>query len=188
MFDFDIYCLPNEEWKDIPNYEGIYQASTLGRIRTVDNKATESIRHGIRHWRGRILKNKTKIPDKSGYKVTLWKNKQAIDYLVARLVCTTFYGENDDMTVNHKNGNRLDNRVENLEWLSLKDNVKHAFKNDLAHQEKITLTNDGNIFQFRSMAQASLFLKRNKGYVSGRLKYNKEIKDIDGKIYEIVYS
>lgn len=186
MFDFDIYCLPNEKWKDIPDYEGIYKASTLGRIRTVDNKITQSTRHGTRMWRGRILKNKTKIPDKSGYKVTLWKNKKAIDYLVARLVCATFYGKNDNMTVNHKNGNRFDNRIDNLEWLSLANNVKHAFNNDLAYQEKITLKNNGNIFQFRSMAQASIFLKRNKGYVSGRLKENKDIKDINGEVYEVV--
>ena len=47
-----------EIWKDIPDYEGIYQASNLGRIRTASNKTTHSVRHGIRHWEQRILKFK----------------------------------------------------------------------------------------------------------------------------------
>ena len=44
-----------EMWKDIPNYEGIYQASTFGRIRTCEGKTTYTKRHGIRHWKQRIL-------------------------------------------------------------------------------------------------------------------------------------
>ena len=66
-----------------------------------------------------------------GYRVDLWKNGKPHTLLVARLVATTFLEDliNTDMTVNHKNGNRLDNRIENLEWLSRADHIRYGFQN-----------------------------------------------------------
>lgn len=49
-----------EDWKDIPGYEGIYQASNEGRIRSAPDKTTYTERHGVRHWKSRILKQKDK--------------------------------------------------------------------------------------------------------------------------------
>ena len=105
-----------ETWKEIPGYEGLYEASTFGRIRTCEGKKTYSILHGERVWKQRILKPKA-CSDYNicGYRVTLWKDKKPKDYLVARLVCTTFH-ENligTNMTVNQKGGNRLNNNVDN---------------------------------------------------------------------------
>ena len=68
MFEYDKYCLDGETWKDIPNYEHLYQASDIGRIRSIDGKQTFTKKHGIRTWKGRILKNKTK----SLLKVATW--------------------------------------------------------------------------------------------------------------------
>jgi hypothetical protein len=122
-----------EIWKDIPNYNG-YQASNTGKIRT-HNKVTYTKRHGERHWKDRILKFKPSNPTRKskqgvGYRVTLWKDGKPKDFLVARLIATTFL-ENlieTKMTVNHKDGNRLNNNVENLEWLSLGDNIRYGFQ------------------------------------------------------------
>ena len=50
--------LPNEIWKPIPNYEGIYEASSFGRIRTDKNKITKNKMYEVRHWKQRILKQK----------------------------------------------------------------------------------------------------------------------------------
>ena len=146
MFEVDEYCLKDEIWKDIPLYEGIYQASNLGRVRSVNGKKTHSKRHGIRTWKGKILKNKTKIVNAhTGYRITLWLNKKPKDWLVARLICLAFYGiptgiaikgTGNRITVNHKDGNRLNNRVENLEWCTLKENIRHAFRNGLMHNRK----------------------------------------------------
>jgi len=180
-FEIDKYCLENEIWKPIPFYEEVYEASNFGRIRTIDGKLTYSTRHGVRRWNGRILKNKTKEVDKkTGYRVTLWINKKSKDWLVARLVALAFYGIPDGfylkttgnrMTVNHIDGNRLNNRVENIEWLTLKENIQHAFKNGLmSYQHKIGLIDkNGKYKEFRSKSEAGLYLGRTDGYISGTL-------------------
>lgn len=168
-----------EIWKDIPGYEGIYQASTFGRIRTCEGKKTYSVLHGERTWRQRILKPKS-CSDYSriGYRVTLWKDKKPRDYLVARLVCTTFHENliDTNMTVNHKDGNRLNNNVDNLEWLSLADNIRHGYENDLYKQNKTTLISQdtGEVFVFRSQSEAAKFLGRNHGYINNIISKNRE--------------
>lgn len=180
-----------EIWKDIPNYKG-YQASNLGRIRT-HNKITFTERHGYRHWKDRILsfKPSTSFNQKSnqgmGYRVDLWKDGKPKTLLVARLVATTFL-ENlieTDMTINHKNGNRLDNRVENLEWLSRSDNIKYGFENGQYKQTKTILYNDEEKKEFRSLSLASEFLGKSHGYVMNCLKRNKKAISKDRIEYNI---
>lgn len=171
-----------EIWKDIPDYKG-YQASNLGRIRTY-NKITYTKIHGERHWKNKILKfkpdynSKNKNKQGTGYRVTLWKNGRGKDFLVARLIATTFLEDfiNTKMTVNHKNGNRLDNRVENLEWLSLADNIKYGFENGQYKQHKTILYNENERYEFRSKSLASQFLNRNDGYISMCLKNKRKAK------------
>lgn len=94
--------MEKEIWKDIPKYEG-YQASNLGRIRT-HNKITYTKKHGVRHWKDRILKYKS-VNSNTGYRVDLWINGEPKTFLVARLVATTFLEDliETSMTVNHKN-------------------------------------------------------------------------------------
>ena len=160
-----------EKWKDIPDYEGIYQASNLGRIRTCKDKTTYTKRHGVRHWKQRILKPKGQTYS-TGYRVSLWKDGKCKDWLVARLVAITFYGKSD-LTVNHINGNRLDNRLVNLEWCSLKENIQKAFETGLHKTQKsITLFNKqtGEKQTFRSLSQASQFMKKAHGYLSSEIK------------------
>jgi hypothetical protein len=183
MYNTIDYTLPNEVWKDIPYYDGIYQASSFGRIRTVDGKLTYSTKHGVRRWNGRILKNKTKVVNKhTGYRVTLWKDKKSRDWLMARLCCMAFYGIPDNftltttgnrMTVNHKDGNRLNNNIENLEWCTLKENIQHAFANDMMPQKAIALIDENDIYkEFKSQSDASRYLKRNVKYINCCIKRN----------------
>lgn len=164
-----------ELWKNIPGYEGIYQASTLGLIRTAPDKVTYTEKHGIRHWKSRILKTRGK--QNSGYRVTLWKEGESKDFLTARLVAMTFVdGYQKDLTVNHKNGDRFDNRIENLEWLSLADNIRHGFKTGLYFAQQKVVVYDRNkkaAIEFRSMSEASAYLGFNKGYISNLLNKSK---------------
>ena len=168
-----------EIWKDIPGYEGIYQASSFGRIKSVKGKTTYSKMHGKRVWKERILKPKACADyNLCGYRVSLWKDNKHKDFLVARLVCTTFHENLIDtkMTVNHKDGNRLNNNSENLEWLSLGDNIRHGFEHGLYKQDKTIFTSvsTGEKFEFRSKSEASKFLRRNHGYINYLAQNNRE--------------
>lgn len=173
-----------EVWKNIPRYEG-YQASNLGRIRTY-NKTTYTKRHGIRHWGNRVLKYKSNST-KTGYRVDLWKNGKPHTLLVARLVATTFLEDliETNMTANHKNGNRLDNRVENLEWLSRSENIKYGFENGQYKQHETVLFNDTEYHKFRSKSLAGAFLNRNHSYISNCIKNNRKIYSKDGIEYKV---
>ena len=164
-----------ELWKDIPGYEGLYQASNFGRIRSAPGKTTSNKRYEKRVWSSRIIKPKAcRDFRQCGYRVCLWKDGTHKDYLVARLVCTTWHENLIDtkMTVNHKDGDRLNNRIENLEWLTIGDNVRHAFANNLQKQDKTILSPaDGGLpMEFVSQSAAARFLERSHGYINGLIE------------------
>lgn len=175
-----------ELWKDIPGYEGIYQASNCGQIRSTPGKVTSNKRYGVRHWESRILKGRGNNAV-TGSRVSLWKDGKVKDWLVARLVAMTFLGEpQEGYTVNHKDGNRFNNHIDNLEWLSRGDNIRHGFKTGLYHSQKsVILTNGAVKRTFRSMAEASRFLGRSNGYVSECHTKRRKIKSSSGVLYGI---
>lgn len=164
-----------EVWKPIPGYEGIYEASNLGRIRTANGKTTSNARYPVRVWQQRVLKPKvqTRSYGKQDQRVSLWKDGVESTQLVARLVAMSFLPTPyDKLTVNHINGNPMDNRVENLEWCTLKENIQHAFETGLKQNtvKAIVLErSDGHKLPFKSMADASRYLGRSKGYVSWQI-------------------
>ena len=172
--------LQNEIWKPIPNYEKDYEASNLGRIRTATTKTSYTKRHGERHWQQRILKYKSYNENayKTGYRVDLWKDGKPKTYLVARLVASAFIKNelyNKKMTINHIDNNRLNNNVNNLEWCSLKDNIRKGFETGAySCQKKIKIINKQTKeeYNFNSLAEASKFLKFNKGYLSSKIQRN----------------
>ena len=164
-----------EEWKPIPGYEGIYEASNLGRIRTAPGKTTDSVRHGTRHWCVRVLKTKQQSPPKrTDERVTLWKNKTPYSHLVSRLVASAWLRPpKEKETVNHINGDYHDNRSENLEWVSRSENVRLGFEIGLydSFQKLVWLVDDkGYEMGFRSYSKASRYLGRTNGYISNALK------------------
>lgn len=127
-----------EIWKNIKNYEGYYEISSQGNVR---NSKT-----------GKIL-----IGDKNnaGYKrVTLYspiKKRFFIHRLVAQHFCE---GYQEDLVVNHKDGNKLNNCANNLEWVTRSENDLHAFKNNLRQAHPCTFkhkigvyTSNGTLFK-----------------------------------------
>jgi len=183
-----------EEWKQIPGYEGLYEASSLGRIRSSPGKTTSNARFKSRTWKSRIMKPKvTKSTKRRDLRITLWKDGKAHDYLVARLVASAWLGSaSDNMTVNHKDGNYLNNTPSNLEWITKRDNIRHGFATGLysAIQRKIILVSDdtGESFSFPSMSEASRFLGRNTGYISCRVSKNDSLaRSSAGKFFTIYF-
>lgn len=168
-----------EIWKDIPGYEGIYEASTFGRIRTKEGKTTHTALHGKRHWKQRYLKDKT--PNGRDVRVSLWKDGKCQYWLVHRLVALTYIPEIDGKTsINHIDGNPKNNKVENLEWCNHKENNNHAFDNRLIPAKNIVLVDKRTheSHYFRSLSKASEFLGKNHGYLSGMIKKeNDELVD-----------
>lgn len=119
-----------EVWKDIPGFEGFYQASNLGHIRSVDRYAVNK-RGYLCHY-----KSVKRVPtiDKRGYN-TLWIRSigPKRNYQVHTLVAMTFLGYTraSGLTINHINGNKSDNRVSNLEVVTIQSNIKHAINTGL---------------------------------------------------------
>lgn len=118
----------HEEWRPVPGYEGFYEASSLGRVRSVDREFTRS--DGQRQVRlGRLL---SPTPSGKGYpSVSL---RHGVRKTVHVLVCTTFLGPrpSTDHEVAHNNGIPTDNRVVNLRWATRSENqqdsVRHGTK------------------------------------------------------------
>lgn len=103
-----------EIWKDIKGYEGEYQASNLGRIRSLDRKVWNYTK------KGRVLKQNNST---SGYLyVSLNSKKTYVHILIAK---TFIPNLNNYEQVNHKDFNKHNNCVRNLEWLSRIENIKH---------------------------------------------------------------
>ena len=181
-----------ELWKSIPNYEGLYEASTEGRIRTAEGKTTRSARFEKRVWKQRIMKTKKSI--RKGGKncdlhVSLWKDGVEKTWLVARLVALAWCdGYTDGMTVNHKDGNPLNNNIENLEWVTLADNIRHGFDNGLFSSQKecILIADNGERIPFKSLSKASAFLGRNNGYISLCIQHGRKAKTPQGYAYDVV--
>lgn len=179
-----------EIWKDVVGYEGIYEVSNYGRVRTHKNKKTWSKQYNSwRYWKQRYLKNKT--PNGRDCRVALWKDGKVKDYLVHRLVAFAFIPNNDITKdcINHIDGNPKNNHVENLEWCNHLENNRHAFENELIkikHKVVLVRTEDKKKFSFNSKVEASYFLGRNHGYISAVIKREKTTAtDINGNNYLI---
>lgn len=104
-----------EIWKDIPGYEGRYQVSSLGNIRSFFHNRLLTAKHSGR-----------------GYKaITLSKHGVKKRFYIHRLVALCFLEKPlfDECEVNHKDLNKTNNRVNNLEWVTRRENFEHAYIN-----------------------------------------------------------
>jgi hypothetical protein len=105
----------NEIWKDVPNYEGLYQVSNLGNIKSLNYNKTK--------------KEKVLLPNKSTNEylnVRLYNNNKSKVYSVHQLVAIAFLNHNicgHKLVIDHINDNKLDNRFENLQIITNRENV-----------------------------------------------------------------
>lgn len=120
---------PNEIWKPIKNYEGLYEVSTLGRVKSLPRLKINN--RGKQLTKEKILKGNDF--NKGYLKVPLTDNNHVKKYfLIHRLVAETFV-DNDNpkekTQVNHIDGNKKNNCVDNLEWCTRSYNLQHAYDN-----------------------------------------------------------
>ena len=133
--------MSKEIWKDIFGYEGLYQVSDQGRVKSLERK--------VRHGRGIDLTIKERIlkpgTDRGGYlRVGLCDGGKQKTFKVHRLVCEAFHENPDNKPqVNHLNEIKTDNRACNLEWSTAKENCNHG-----THNERIAKTRSKPVGQF----------------------------------------
>lgn len=112
----------NEIWKDIPGYEGLYQVSNMGQVKSLGNGGT--------HKNVKILK--PGMTSKGYLNVVLWKNGKKKNHLVHRLVAEAFVPNDEPKhktQCNHISENKLDCRAINLNWMSSKENANWGTRN-----------------------------------------------------------
>jgi hypothetical protein len=140
--------LQEEIWKDYAGFEEIYQVSTCGNVRSLDRVIIQS--------NGRIKKIKGIEPMKTrinkfgyGY-IALRLNGKYKMKTVHRMVAETFiHNVHNKPEVNHISGSKIDNRVQNLEWLTSSENQLHAYKNGLQKPRRGADSNLNKIPEYR---------------------------------------
>lgn len=122
-----------EIWKPVKGYEGLYEVSNLGRVRTVPKKRI----NGTNYYIQKSLVMKPQLKSHRYYGVYLTKNKVHKNLLIHRLVAEAFIeNPNQYDQVNHIDCNKLNNCVSNLEWCNQEMNLKHAYDNGLQTKRK----------------------------------------------------
>ena len=161
--------IEQEQWKPIQEFNGEYEVSNIGRVRSMKRYK------GVV---GRIMPQT--IQRKGYYAVTFWMNNKAYCRKVHRLVIEAFTPNPDSLPcINHIDGNKLNNHVSNLEWCTYQANMQHAVRTGLTHphqwtdeeRKQISERNKGQMVSDEQRAKLSAALKgRSRPDVSARQK------------------
>ena len=118
-YSLDFNDLPGEEWRDVIGYEGLYQVSNYGRVKSFHNNGVRTLNPSFADYPGYYVVNLTK------------NGKQQTQY-VHILVAQAFIPNPENKSyVNHIDGDKLNNCLENLEWTTPTENSRHAWRNGL---------------------------------------------------------
>ena len=169
-----------EVWKDIEGYEGIYQVSNLGRVRSLDRYYTRPHpRNGVptKYFkRGSIITNHTL---RNGYANVMLKfDGGKKNFMVHRLVAKAFVpGYFEGADVNHKDCNRQNNHADNLEWMTRRDNLKYSNGERASAMEQIHRSQRKPIIQ---MTMDGEFIREWPSIHAAHLALNIDSKSITG--------
>jgi hypothetical protein len=147
-----------EVWKDVIDYEGIYQVSNLGRVKSLDRIVWNKANKSYSKITGIILK----LDCANKYQqIHLTKNGKPSNFLVHRLVAKAFIDNPlNNPQVNHIDENKFNNRLSNLEWVSQSENINHGKRNEIVSKKlskKVKrIDKDGNYKIYQSALIAEL--------------------------------
>lgn len=132
----------NTVWKDINQFEGLYQISNFGVVKSI-NRYLLSKNNQKRFYKGKKLKQGT---DRYGYKYVVLNKKNVGFYRrVHRLVASSFLTKKTSLhnEVNHIDGNKLNNSITNLEWVTRIENIRHSIKIGIRNPHTYNKCNTG---------------------------------------------
>lgn len=136
-----------EEWRDIGGYEGIAQVSSYGRVRSVSRRVRG--RNGVLPGRIKALR----LTNSGYYQVALSKDGVQKQHLVHRLVAKAFLPTSNLPEVNHKDEDRLNNCVDNLEWATRSSNAIHSIKKFRGSNSGTARLNEEQVLQIKEILQ-----------------------------------
>lgn len=152
----------NEVWKDIKGYEGYYQVSSLGRIKSLDRYVFDK-NGNTRFKQGKMI---VLGEDNDGYlHIRLYKNGTGKTYTVHKIVATHFIEMPIDFKdvnyeINHKDNDRKNNCYTNLEWITHTDNIRYSIKSGNAHCLNVFGANNNNSHEVKLYTDKMLFVER----------------------------
>lgn len=158
-----------EKWLDIKDYEGYYQISSLGRVKSLKriDRINRSIDEKIR---------KTKLNNRGYEQVSLYKNGKSKYFLVHRLVAEAFIKNGNNFPqVNHIDENNQNNIVENLEWCTNKYNANFGSRIERAginHRKSVKAFKNGEVFYFDGITIAEKKLGMASNSIKAAIKRN----------------
>lgn len=160
-----------EIWTQIEGYEGFYEVSNLGNVRSMEREVPRVCKGQHQTIRRASRPLKHNLNHKGYPEVTLTKGAVRNCFRVHRLVASAFCPNGPQEHVNHINSIRTDNRAENLEWCTAKHNVAHAIANDPKNwgRKAIVGLKDGEAVYFFDSAADAGRAGFNKGNISSAL-------------------
>lgn len=150
-----------EEWRDINGFEGFYQVSNLGRVRSLDRFAIRE--QGVpHHLKGKVLSAGT---DRWGYRFVILQNGRKLCRMVHKLVAEAFIEKKKDgLVINHIDGDKSNNSTANLEYCTQSENMLHAVRTGLVKTNPVVMMErlTGNeLRRFASISDAQRFFGSN---------------------------
>lgn len=174
---FHISRIKGEVWKDIQGFEGYYQISNFGRVKSCTRITSKGKRLSEQLLKGSVV-------DNDYLRVMLYKNSKYKACRVHSLVAKHFLSNNNDnLVVNHIDGDKLNNHADNLEYVTYTENLRHAYKNRLRcanHLYKhVRFSIDGEEYTFNKVEDAAIFLNVSSSslinVLKGRVRNSKKV-------------